>query len=79
MDRLDAYRMFAAVAELGSFTDAARRQGVTAAQASKPVAWLEKTLGVRLLERTTRSVAVTIAGTALLGQIRSLLDESDAA
>lgn len=78
MDRLDAYRMFAAVAELASFTDAARREGVTPAQASKRIAWLEETLGARLLERTTRSVALTTAGAAFLEQVKPVLAELDA-
>jgi DNA-binding transcriptional LysR family regulator len=70
---------FVAVAEEGSFTKAAKRLGLSNATLSQTVAALEKTLGVRLLNRTTRSVALTDAGERMLSQLRPLLDGFDAA
>ena len=66
MDRLDEINAFAAVADARSFTQAARRLGVSGAQVSKLVARLEDRLGARLLNRTTRDVALTDTGRAYL-------------
>src|SRR6516165_7604923 len=65
---------FVAVAEQASFTRAARRLGLSTATLSQTVRALEDHLGVRLLNRTTRSVAPTDAGERLLAQLRPLLD-----
>jgi DNA-binding transcriptional LysR family regulator len=54
VDRIEEIRGFAAVADARSFSQAARRLGISAAQISKLVASLEDRLGVRLLNRTTR-------------------------
>jgi len=70
---------FVAVAEQASFTNAARRCGLSTATLSQTVRALETRLGVRLLNRTTRSVAPTDAGERLLSQLRPLLDGFDAA
>src|SRR5690606_37786250 len=70
--------MFVAVMETGSFTAAAERLGTSSGQASKLVARLESTLGVRLLSRTTRAVSATEAGQAYFGRLRPLLEEFDA-
>ena len=70
---------FVAVAEQASFTNAARRLGLSTATLSQTVRALETRLGVRLLNRTTRSVAPTDAGERLLTQLRPLLDGFDAA
>jgi DNA-binding transcriptional LysR family regulator len=70
---------FVAVAEQASFTNAARRHGLSIATLSQTVRALETRLGVRLLNRTTRSVAPTDAGERLLSQLRPLLDGFDAA
>jgi len=70
---------FVAVAEQASFTNAARRHGLSTATLSQTVRALEARLGVRLLNRTTRSVAPTDAGERLLSQLRPLLDGFDAA
>lgn len=77
MDRIDALHLFAAVAELESFTRAAERQSLTPGAASKQIAALEDRMQVRLLERTTRSVRLTDAGRALLDRIRPWLSEYD--
>lgn len=75
MDRIDALRLFSAVAELESFTKAADRQGLTPGAASKQISALEDRMQARLLERTTRSVRLTDAGRALLERVRPWLSE----
>jgi DNA-binding transcriptional LysR family regulator len=70
---------FVAVAEEASFTKAAKRLGMSKPWLSKAVSALEQHLGVRLLNRTTRSVALTEAGARMLTQLRPLLDGFDAA
>lgn len=70
---------FVAVAEQASFTKAAELLGLSTATLSQTVRTLEEQLGVRLLNRTTRSVAPTDAGERLLTQLRPLLDGFDAA
>lgn len=60
---------FIAVAQEGSFTRAAVRQGVSQPALSKTIRTLEERLGLRLLSRTTRSVAPTEAGERLLRSI----------
>ena len=70
---------FVAVAEQASFTKAARRLGRSTATLSQTVRALEDHLGVRLLNRTTRSVAPTDAGERLLAQLRPLLNGFEAA
>ena len=69
---------FAHVAELGSFTAAARALDVPKAAVSRAVASLEKRLGSRLLTRTTRRVALTPAGALLQPHCQRLLREVDA-
>src|SRR5271165_3958271 len=66
---------FAHVAELGSFTAAARALGVPKVAVSRAVASLERRLGCRLLTRTTRRVALTPAGTLLRPHCQRLLRE----
>lgn len=78
MDRLAQDRMYLAVVDSGSFAAAARRMGVSSGQASKLVAALEADLGVQLLNRTTRSLAVTEVGRAYHLRLKDLLAEYDA-
>lgn len=66
---------FVAVAEEKSFTRAAKRQGVSPSAISHTMRGLEETLGVRLIARTTRSVALTEAGEQLLDRLRPALNE----
>ncbi|HET6159676.1 MAG TPA: LysR family transcriptional regulator [Dongiaceae bacterium] len=66
---------FVAVAEQRSFAKAATRLGVSRSRLSETISGLEARLGVRLLNRTTRSVSLTIAGERLLARLRPLLDE----
>lgn len=69
---------FAIVAEERSFTAAARRLEVSPSALSHMMRSLEARLGVRLLARTTRSVASTEAGRRLLAKLRPALNEIDA-
>ncbi|MBB5358221.1 DNA-binding transcriptional LysR family regulator [Rhodanobacter sp. ANJX3] len=70
---------FVAVARAGGFRDAARKIGGSASSLSEAVRRLESTLGVRLLNRTTRSVATTEAGARLLDRLGPALGEVEAA
>src|SRR5258707_9652107 len=65
---------FVAVAEQSSFAKAAAQLGIAPSTLSQTIRALEERLGVRLLNRTTRSVAPTEAGERLLGQLRPALD-----
>lgn len=77
MDHLQAIRIFARVVETGSFTQAAQSLDLPNATVSKWVRELEARLGVTLLERTTRSVAVTGEGADYYARTRPLLSELD--
>jgi DNA-binding transcriptional LysR family regulator len=67
--------IFLAVAEARSFTRAAARLGTSQSNLSHTVRRLEESLGIRLLMRTTRSVAPTEAGERLIETLRPALDE----
>ena len=71
--------MLAKVVDLNGFSAAARALGVPKAAVSRAVADLEKTLGVRVLERTTRRIALTSAGRLVYPHARRVGEESDAA
>ena len=79
MDTLEAMRIFAVVAEKGSFSAAARQLGLSKALTSKKVAQLEEHLGVRLLNRTTRHVGLTETGAAYRERCAALVAEVDEA
>jgi len=70
---------FVAVARAGSFREAARQRGASASAVSEAVRRLEGVLGVRLLNRTTRSVAPTEAGARLLERLGPALGEIESA
>jgi DNA-binding transcriptional LysR family regulator len=70
---------FYTVAQARSFTQAARRLGVSASQVSREVARLEDRLGLRLLYRSTRHVSLTEAGERFLVRCRRLLEDRDEA
>jgi LysR family transcriptional regulator for bpeEF and oprC len=72
MDQLSAMRVFARVAELGSFSGAADALDLSRAMVSTQVAALEKRYGIRLLNRTTRRVALTSEGSRFLGHCREI-------
>jgi len=79
MDRLQAMTVFTRVAELGSFVRAADALGLSRPMVSAYVADLERSLGVRLFNRTTRRVALTGEGTEYLERCRRILAEITAA
>ncbi len=79
METFQALRAFSRVAELGSFTRAAEELGLSRAMVSTHVRRLEKRFGLRLLNRTTRKVALTPAGTEYLGHCRRIFAELTAA
>ena len=75
MDQLVAMRVFSRVAERGSFGQAADELEISRPAASAHVAALEKHLGARLLNRTTRRVSLTAEGTEFLRSTRRILEE----
>src|SRR6185503_11453429 len=75
MDRLTAMATFVRVVEAGSFSAVAREQNTTQSAVSKQLAALERELGVKLLSRTTRSLALTEAGERYFEQVRRLVAE----
>ena len=64
MDKLEAMNAFVKVVALGSYAEASRTLGLTRSSVSKAVMELERILGARLLDRTTRHVGPTEAGIA---------------
>jgi DNA-binding transcriptional LysR family regulator len=79
MARLGDLTAFVAVARSGGFRDAARSSGSSASTLSEAVRRLETQLGVRLLNRSTRSVVPTEAGLRLLDRLGPALTEVEAA
>ncbi len=73
MDKLASLTAFTKVVEHGGFAAAARALGQSRAQVNRSVIRLEESLGVHLLNRTTRSVAATPAGQAFYERARSIL------
>lgn len=73
--RLDSLEIFAAVAQRRSFRGAAKATGLSPSTMSHTIRQLEEQLGARLLNRSTRSVALTEAGTALLRRVAPALAE----
>jgi DNA-binding transcriptional LysR family regulator len=65
------------VAQGLSFSGAAQRLGMAKGNVTKHIAWLEQSLGVQLLTRTTKSVSLTESGLSLLENGRELLDRVD--
>ena len=76
---LEQLRVFAAVADEGSFTGAARRLYISHSTVSRTVTALEEELGVRRIERDNRFIALTKAGAVLREEAESLLDAAVAA
>src|SRR6266542_1184714 len=74
-DELSVLSAFLAVAEERSFTRAAKRLGVSTSALSHAIRGLEEQIGVRLLARTTRSVAPTEAGEQLIARLRPALGD----
>jgi len=74
VETLNNIECFVRSAESGSFSEAARRLGLTAAAVGKNVAKLEVGLGVRLFHRSTRRLTLTEAGSLFLGEVRGGLE-----
>jgi len=74
MDRYTALQVFRQVAELGSFAAAGRKLGLSPPAISKNVAELEAHLGIRLINRTTRRMALTEEGRTYLEHVMRGLD-----
>ena len=79
MDRLQSMALFVRVAELGSFSLAARQLGLSKSAASKQVSALEERLGVRLLNRTTRRLALTEVGAVYRDHCARVVADADEA
>jgi DNA-binding transcriptional LysR family regulator len=79
MDRLDAMQAFVTVADLKGFAPAARKLRLSPSGVTRLIAALENRLGARLLQRTTRSVALTDAGARYLERARRILADVDEA
>lgn len=75
MDRLQAMKVFARVVDEGGFAAAARAMDLSPPVVTRMVADLERHLNTRLLQRTTRKVALTAAGLAYLQRVRAILFE----
>jgi DNA-binding transcriptional LysR family regulator len=78
-DRFDAMHAFVAVCDAKGFAAAARRLALSPSVVTRLVAGLEDRLGVRLLQRTTRSVKLTDAGARFLERARRILAEMEEA
>lgn len=79
MDTLRGIECFVRAVEAGSIAAAARRLGISAAATSQNIARLESYLGVRLLTRTTRSLAMTDAGKVYYHKVALLIHELELA
>ena len=77
MDRLQAMKVFSRVVDEGGFAAAARAMDMSPPVVTRMVAELEQHLGTRLLQRTTRKLALTDAGEAYLLRVRAILHEID--
>ena len=79
MDRLAAINVFVAIAEAGSLSAAGRRLGMPLSTVSRYLAALEDQVGVRLITRTTRELALTEPGRHYLQSCRRIVAELEAA
>ena len=79
MDQLRSMRVFARVIDEGSFARAARELNLAPAVVTRLVADLEEHLGARLINRTTRRLALTDIGEAYLERVRHILTEVEEA
>jgi len=79
MDRIEAMQTFVTVADLQGFAPAARKLGLSPPAVTRLIASLEERLGTRLLQRTTRKVALTDAGARYLERIRRILADIEEA
>jgi DNA-binding transcriptional LysR family regulator len=79
MDRFDAMQAFVTVADLKGFAPAARKLRLSPSAVTRLISALENRLGARLLQRTTRSVALTDAGARYLERVKRILADVEEA
>jgi DNA-binding transcriptional LysR family regulator len=79
MTNLNELQFFVHVSQLQSFTKAAKRLGVPKSSVSRAILRLENRLGVRLVERTTRRVALTEVGELYLNRCQRVMEEAEQA
>lgn len=79
MDKLKSLMIFLRSAQHQSFSEAARQLSMSPSAVSRAVARLEEDLGIRLLQRTTRSLTLTEDGTKYFDRCQQILDELEAA
>ncbi|RFP16230.1 MULTISPECIES: LysR family transcriptional regulator [unclassified Duganella] len=77
MDRLDALKVFCAVVDAGGFSRAAAKLGISTSSVTHQIGVLETHFGVKLLNRTTRSMSLTDEGRRCVEQARRLLEEME--
>jgi DNA-binding transcriptional LysR family regulator len=77
MDKLTSMLVFTKVAKAGSFASAAKELSLSRAMATKHVMQLENSLGIRLLNRTTRNLSLTEVGMVYLERCLQILDEME--
>lgn len=77
MDRLDALKVFCAVVDAGGFSRAAARLGISTSSVTHQIGVLESHFGVKLLNRTTRSMSLTEEGRRCAEQARRMLEEME--
>ncbi|MEQ1740631.1 MAG: LysR family transcriptional regulator [Methyloglobulus sp.] len=75
MDKLNNMQVFCRIAEVGTFAAVAREMDLSAMMISKYIAQLEESLGVALLNRTTRKLSLTEAGEVYYHRSKQLLDD----
>jgi LysR family transcriptional regulator, regulator for bpeEF and oprC len=78
MDKLKSLMIFLRSAQLQSFSEAARQLSMSPSAVSRAVARLEEDLGIRLLQRTTRSLTLTEDGTMFYQRCQQILDDLEA-
>ena len=78
MDTLTSIRVFRQVVESGTFVAAAERMDLSTAMVSKHVAYVEKRLGVRLLNRNSRTLSLTEPGSVYFERCKTILDDLEA-
>ena len=76
---VDSIRIFADIARAGNFAAVARERGVEPSSISRAISALERSLGFRLFQRSTRKVALSEAGALYLSRIESALSDLDGA
>lgn len=79
MDKIQALKVFVAVAKANSFSIAADRLEISAPMVSRYIAWLEKSISSRLFHRTTRRLSLTEAGADYLRRTTRILEELEQA